>query len=703
MKSTTTITKEDLPMDTALHTVQNPTTLEIVETNFQALVNSLAGTFFKLGLNPKQAIALAVAFVDCIEELEDGSVERWVNMMEADIDETFIGVEKEVYSVNSQEFDWEAILVKSGVISISYEYEGDDESEVFIDAGEYLIRLLSQQTNAYKPIPVGAEFERRFDYSQVRHSELFEEAVHALESTLYTVDDNMLSIVNQVMDKLPKTHKLHQEDYVFAGCNAMDSDWLYYSEFKGDRRGRIYQASCHGPNGQSSDVARSLMDLGGVSMDYDPQEAMKLLVAEMKDMGKFVDKGEFMASVYAFAETPVECILMNVQGHKIGSNIKKPWSFAKASMTLLALQEYIQYGGVEKPYIGMAFGLDAKCSGPQLGALMVADQDILAACGFTLQQIDDAYHRAIVELEGRGKKKTEMVFMGLEREDVKKPFMGIFYGQGWRAFMHKEDFLKDDGTPNAVWVSMHGNGDYPPCEERAQAFWGAINRSFGAAMNNIRRAIREFGYDFDAEMEKSDKPTRHFMPDGFEVAMDYRKKQNIFGELMGKDAAAHDVTVQTGMTSMKFNLMTFKMDEYDTMDFARNGFVNMIQAADALLARLIIVNCKKLGAEHIISVHDCFRVNVNDMEILREAIKLSYKELFGSTHNMPTKHLPKGTDILKMYFEGASKALKPEYKDTMPLRSQFFGKSELRRLNKVKGVQINELIDALGTSYYFDK
>ena len=148
--------------------------------------------------------------------------------------------------------------------------------------------------------------------------------------------------------------------------------------------------------------------------------------------------------------------------------------------------------------------------------------------------------------------------------------------------------------------------------------------------------------------------------------------------------------------------MVFTTKEYAYADYARTGFVNMIQASDALLARLIIVNAKKLGAQHIIAIHDCFRVNIHDMAILEDAIKMSYHELFSSNTNTVTENLPLGMDILGMYFEGSKEATKEEYKGECGYHSQFF-KNGTRTLRSVNGVRFNKLINELGTTYYFDK
>jgi len=67
---------------------------------------------------------------------------------------------------------------------------------------------------------------RRFGYAPTKYSELFKEAIHALEDTKYTVDDNMMSIALRV---LAKSGSDDDEGYVLRGCEKMGSDDAYVS------------------------------------------------------------------------------------------------------------------------------------------------------------------------------------------------------------------------------------------------------------------------------------------------------------------------------------------------------------------------------------------------------------------------------------------------------------------------------------------
>ena len=189
------------------------------------------------------------------------------------------------------------------------------------------------------------------------------------------------------------------------------------------------------------------------------------------------------------------------------------------------------------------------------------------------------------------------------------------------------------------------------------------------------------------------------MPDGFEVAMNYKVKINALGEVMDFETNKYDVFLNNNAESYKFMNFQLRTKETHEGDFARNGFVNMIQATDALLARLIVVHLDRLGAKHVISVHDCFRVNITEMALLRQAIKNAYMDLFGAGKHTVTEDLP-------MYFEGANKQLIEGAEDDAKMVRQF-NSNGTRYLQKVKGSYIKNLIAQLGAkgegAYYFDK
>lgn len=656
-------TKEELTMN-------NTTKQEVVsmeDMNKSALISTMAAELFHNGLSPINSFKVASAYIGAVDYIEDS---------EEFLDEMLDGLALvNVRLTNPQDqkttVEYEDVLdteeALQALAKAKYLTVGDE-----VEVGPRLADLCAQRTEAY--MPVTGEIERRFGYAPVAYGDLFVEAVHALESTEYTVDTHMLSVALQVQAAIGEDED--KEGYVIKGCQKMDPTLAYKSEFKGDRRGRLYQAACHGPNGQASDRSRALMDLVGVPTDYDVQEVYIHIMHELQDMTKDVK----LAAQELNMLGEVQFIINNLD--KNNALVSKPWSFVKAARIMKELK------AGNRPYIGMAVGLDAKCSGPQLAALMVGDKDIAQACGMSLVEMDDAYKLAIKQLEKAG-------FVGFTRNGIKKPYMGIFYGQGWEAFT-KVGKMIEDGMQEVVDV-LYGTG--PANDDVAKAFHKAIMTSFGSKMNAVRNKIKDYS-------KKTQGRTKHFMPDGFEVAMNYKVKVNALGEMMEYDTARYDLVVNNNADTHKFINMQLRTKSVHVGDFARNGFVNMIQATDALLARLIIVHLDRLGAKHIIAVHDCFRVNVTEMGLLKQAIINAYMDLFGWVENKATKDLPKGTDILAMYFEGANKQLLAGEEPNMV--NQFRTTSGKRKMPKIQGLYLSEVIQRLGDvkeggSYYFAK
>jgi len=655
------------------------------------VLNSVAATLYRKALcTPKQALATAVIFAHNLDNLFTDS-EEWVFQVSNQLDDL---------EVDGQQLDTYPAL--DALVRTKY-IEHKDGGVV---PTPKLVKLMESVNKSSAPrLATEGVVERKKGYSDVKHSKLFIEAVHALESSEYMRSEVMLTIAREVKElaKQAKTagdntqwEILKAEYYVLKGTSDMDGGVSYISEFSGDKRGRLYQVDCLGPNGQASDKARALMDLHGVSLDYDVQSTMTLLWNEMEDMGDFVNDYHMIGDMEQAVDNPALFIFDHVDKT---NHITKAWNFTKFSLL------YTQLMNGEKPYIGVAVGLDAKCSGPQLGACMVADQDMLAATGFTLTKLDDAYQRAITEC-------TKVGITNLTRPLVKKAFMAIFYGAAKGSMLtintiqlktHKalygEFIVYSDNDTKFTFIS---DSHKEVAEAKGEAFFKAISKSFGAALNKVRHSIKLAGYDFDAKVTKYSKPVRHTMPDGFEVAMEYMKKVDINGDEVTRDTPDTLTTIKSGFIDKAFTSMKFETDEYNLNDYARKGFVNMIQAVDALLARLIITHANHLGAQHIISVHDCFRVNIHDMAILQEAIKLAYLDLFGAMKNKPTASMPLGTDIIGMYFEGSKEATMDGYKASAPVHSQFF-KNGTRFLRAVKGTHFKELVNALGVTYYFDK
>ena len=648
--------------------------------------SAITAVLFNKGMSPKYAMVVAAALIENQKDIAY-DFQDWIESMEISIHETVMTVA----GVSTTEWAIDGWLDK--VISCDLVLAGGG-------AGEYLIKLDEEKPKA-KPLPASATriARSRPAVPGVKSTKLMDKAINALQETQYEVDTYILELATKVFPN-PKDC---DESFVLDGCRVLveDGNVPVTAEFFGDRRGRLYQGDAHGPNGQSSDMSRALMNLSNVATDYDAFKALKVIEAELADMikGNLADAEKLVKTYKSASAFIIDCLSGRITA------IKKPWSFIKA----MKIRALIKKG--QKPYIGMAFGLDAKCSGPQLGALMTNDQGIAAACGMTNTVVADAYAIGAESVKAAG-------FGIISRDLIKKPYMGIFYGQGKQAFSFIENFnTTAENTSKKLLpyelLLVINSGKGADLEENGQEFHAAIERSFGN-MLALRAAIRKAHYTYDDNMNMvmlTNDATSHFMPDGLEVKMAYRHKVDIEGVEVAYDSLIKDVVVELGLTRIEFKEMKLQTKNTNLYDFARAGFVNLIQASDALLARLIVSNLEELQAQHIIAVHDCFRVNIHDMISgkLHAAIEMSYMDMFGNTKNEPTRLLPRGTDIMKMYFEGVNAAgadcaepsqfmFSPRTQEDVRI-TRYIGKDSLPSLI----CNMENALTGKGNSYYFAK
>jgi hypothetical protein len=661
-------------------TTENTTMTESINNNqVQAMTESakasaMSQVLFSKGLTPVQSLALAAIFMNKEHMIGD---EMW----EVNIEVAF-GEVKVMGEAVDMPANWFEVLTSANLIT--------QEAEV----GTYLEQLNSLKDKAY-PTVAGLRTERtRSIMPTVKSTSLMTEAVQALEATEYQVDTFILEVAHRVFANADC-----DEAYVVSGCDELvkRGNVPVTSEFFADARGRLYQGDCHGPNGQSSDMARALMNLCCVGTDYDVKKVMPVLLAEMEDMTynhlSVMDAMAVLTNVGAVAFVQ-------------GEFVSKPWSFLKAANIMFKLEKGA------KPYIGMAFGLDAKCSGPQYGAIMTGDKDIAQACGFTTVAVDDAYQRAIANF---GK------LAGLFTRDlIKKPYMGIFYGQSALAFAdeanygtqpsdHAPELLPVMKSLNAIITDFHGfvavqNNLCPQLVANAYAFHRVVEGSFGemAKLRDRIKAAHSYRDDLGNIIMKTNAPTKHMMPDGLEIAMKYMVKVDILGRTVEAGSIAPDVSVVIGLTDMKFNQMKFKTTEFALYDYARTGFVNMIQGTDALVARHIVAELDRDDAQHIVAVHDCFRVNINDFIAgkLHSAIKQAYLNCFANT----------SADILGQYFKGVNDAgsdctiVSQIVSVTRGENIVKYNRAQLAGLNlKEMIMDLENKLDGTGNTYYFAK
>ena len=323
-------------------------------------------------------------------------------------------------------------------------------------------------------------------------------------------------------------------------------------------------------------------------------------------------------------------------------------------------------------------------SGPQIAALQFGNGAMAEACGFNFKgegNTSDPYQLAIEALKDAG-----FNMASIDRNDIKKAFMAIFYGQSAGAFLGApmkgaekvQDMIKSAMIP----------------EEAARKFVDVVEATFGKGVQGIRSAIR-----IARSKGVQDADLTYTMQDGFQVVGAYRTSLDLKGQRVnvyenGEFIKASDTTIEVDGKKVQFKKVAVETNIIDADSNLRTAFVNYVQANDAEMARHVVRNLKKHNAQTIISVHDCFRVSINDMMDgkLIEAIKEAYTEMFVDASE---------TDVLFNFGEGL-KAINPTFR-TQASRKAVDGTPFY---TKVAGVEIADLINSLGTedgAYFFTK
>jgi hypothetical protein len=631
----------------------------------QEFVSKLTSTLYKNGQEPMDSLVIATAMLGSIDKLGMVSIEKWVK-----------NVNKYIHKVGEQ---GTSIVTTSSIettvhrdFNIPTWFDTVVHAELITREGEIGDKLMDMIRKPEKAYPALATDGVTRKHAMVpsnsayklgsKVSSLAKAGMLIQERTQYTTNRYMVALGVEV-DKIVPSDDL----YVIEGCLKIlaEGNLPRVSEHKADHRLRTYQSDCHGPQFAASDMSRSFMDLAGVSIDYNARKAVLAIRDEMLDMivGKTYEDLDHAIKCLRKSDSLVTFVVeqLTLKAHdnadtlpeEMASDyiVSKVWSFVKANRYLMAIE------AGKKPYIGMAFGLDAKCSGPQYGAIMTGDIKLAEACGFGSKRAErDAYELAIDVCVKRN-------IHGLTRAVVKTAYMGIFYGQGAMTFCDLSSYGSKPGQHNPrllkvlQGIKVDGVSDEERLEMQAKIFHSAIESSFGN-MTALRKEIKMAHYHFEQDEDglaikvfDTTKPTMYRMPDNTFVAMDYKEKVDILGNKIMPMKEVPDVTIDiSGVGTLKFEKLSFKTAIPSLDNHARTGFVNLIQATDGLIARHILVSLDELGAQHAISVHDCFRVNINDFldGKLHSAIKMAYKAVF--------VNMDGSGDILKNYFQGVKDA-----------------------------------------------
>ena len=262
-----------------------------------SLVGALTKSLVRSGLaSEKQALGTAVVFAENYTRLVTDPEEFGYHFGPMLDDAIVAGEKMETYPVIEVLNTLDYIDVVDGLVQV----------------GSRTLAVVEHHSHSLKPVlaEVGITPEtREVGYGATKGSELSREAIHTLEESEMMRSEVMLDVLDQlfrtVRNDPTRKAQLMTELHVLKGTREMKPGVAYVCEHKTDGRGRMYQVPAHGPNGQSSDLARSLYDFHGVPTDYDVNETLVVLREELADMGDWETTEEFEADVIESAENTI--------------------------------------------------------------------------------------------------------------------------------------------------------------------------------------------------------------------------------------------------------------------------------------------------------------------------------------------------------------------------------------------------------------
>lgn len=686
----------------------------ICDANRSVFVGVVSNNLNRTGLLSYPQIAvLADAVYHAMPSLVDG-YEDFMTEIEFQLENAQLVVDGQLQTFEAMDYDFIAEALNKGRM-FNKDNTPSKAFEKVIKANAEPRHAVSESTRAQYEF----KHSRRLD----QRSKLMLDAMEMLEATQYTIDTTVLKVAEMVYTTDARCvnsaglRLVCDAQYVLDGAkvHVANGNEPSFSEFYPDWRGRLYHGACHGANGQAGDLDRALMAIHGMSMDYTPAKAVRLLEREMEDMVKC---GLDVALNYVRANGMVMTVYNALTGaDDIAKRIKKPWSFIKAAFEHGQLLKHIANPAeVAKPYVSTVVGLDAKGSGPQIAALLTGDNQIAASCGFSHKADNepDVYARVNLSLSDKG-------YNQLERDLAKGAYVGIYYGQGEGAYTEPTNFGAKTKNLSVALREYIATMTEQGFAENGKTFHSTVKNALGTKVSRLINKLPFLHYVIQdgtrVYLTSTEKAMSYTLPDGFKV----KHKKRVSFDLLGSQLVSNKDAIEFYVNGYKYKT-AFASDVVDVEYQARTGFVNLIQSCDALLARLIIANLRKLGAKHAIAVHDCFRVSVADAEnsLLEKAIQLAYAQMFGELeceyfqNNFEGIH---NKDILAMYTQGVYDAC--EHKgylasgEKMAIQERQFinRKGEwVKRVSKINGHPIEYWIDNLinaqtntGSAYFFCK
>lgn len=477
--------------------------------------------------------------------------------------------------------------------------------------------------NSMSPIEINTN--RRVPYLKngVAPSILQQSACDVLQMTAFNYSIDMAGIIHEVDVQLGDKSPLGEAMTLVNKCQHMKADIAYCTEVDMDHRGRMYNVAHYGPNAQKDDANKALYWLVDGSTVAHNSLQWDHLMLELQDVVGKKESNELCSErwILRVANNPVGALK-----HILTLNVDCPLQYIRMCIELAKI---IKKGIGEIHY---PVGLDAKCSGSQLYAILAGDITMLKSCGFSLPgEIADPYLRTINKFnELTGSKYN--IDPALFRKAFKTPYMAVSYSGGVASLLGDKELMAvcPEGLDNVVFAKL---------------VLAAIHDVFGPKIMGLIKLIHDSVHAKCVTLGRESFDFR--MPDGAIMSSQSCDKIEITTEY-SEIRYAPGIMVAFG-SKINNTGLTVSNRVPTKLEFARKFCVNYIHSLDALVARTVVSIAHEQGLTNIVSIHDCFRVGAADVLKLKPIIQEAYRSIF--IDNSPLEHLFNKLDINPIYLK----------------------------------------------------
>ena len=437
---------------------------------------------------------------------------------------------------------------------------------------------------------------------KVKPSKLLDKAMRYLEATPFSADMDMTTIINLVKSQTPKLDVWKDVKGSMNGINDMVDGIDYYSEQKADKRGRMYHVAHAGTNPQGDDYNRSIYKLNVESIVKKDSPECTYFMNELEEAAGKDPK--YMATDYLMrvGKSPVRALKTFLESKGVDS----PFMYVRLARYFVTFQETGECD------VRVPMGLDAKCSGTQILAILAGNKQLLQATGFTNKKVFDPYALCAIAMD----------MAGIDRNVMKTPYMAIQYGGGAKALTEQKDYMQamfDAGIEDQ--------------EAAAKITIEAVKKVLGNKIVGVQEYMAEQVATIMEASGKANVVYTHI--DGQIVDLVVCGKVKLTATFTSIRYTQN--TIISFGSQLKNTGLTVSDKTPSATEYARTFMVNYVQGIDALIARTVASLCKDAGIEGYVSIHDCFRTALKDTPKLKALICRAYEIIF--VENDPIAHL----------------------------------------------------------------